>query len=468
MGRIRKLIDAGIFILLQGGMGIGVSDWILARIISMAGVIATVSGTAINVVFARRLQLGDPGGHMKRAVDAFPFQEMAQRIYQKYFIPWGKKKNKSFVRIEMFTLSPSRELIELTILANFVEVYLAKEGHDGIVGINFLEKVQMPHVFSIYGAMLAGVDFIAMGAGIPKQIPGIINGFVQGKPVKYKVDVVGAPAGTFSMDFDPQEFFSGETLPKLEHPEFLPIVAYDTIAKNLERKHPEECDVFIVEGASAAGHNAPVREKGIDLGVMRSLKAPFVLAGGYANSKKISEAKQKGACGIQVGSIYALSKGSGGAYHIKKMARKLAFRGELEIITSPTISPTGLNFKCAKLPGTLVDPVVYKNRKRVCDIGLLRVPYLKADGSVGYRCPAEPTEAFVAKGGDPEKCKEAGCLCNGLTAFVDLAQIRPNGYIEPPIFTLGEELGFVMELMGDEDYEYSTEEAVLFLRKKSA
>ena len=28
-------------------------------------------------------------------------------------------------------------------LGNFVEVWLAKEGHDGLVGMNFLEKVQL-------------------------------------------------------------------------------------------------------------------------------------------------------------------------------------------------------------------------------------------------------------------------------------------------------------------------------------
>ena len=41
--------------------------------------------------------------------------------------------------------------------ANFVEVFLAREGHVHPVGINFLEKIQMPHLPSLYGAMLAGV-----------------------------------------------------------------------------------------------------------------------------------------------------------------------------------------------------------------------------------------------------------------------------------------------------------------------
>ena len=60
-----------------------------------------------------------------------------------------------------------RPLAELCLVANFVEVYLAREGHDHPVGINYLEKIQPPHLPSIYGAMLAGVSYVLMGAGIP-------------------------------------------------------------------------------------------------------------------------------------------------------------------------------------------------------------------------------------------------------------------------------------------------------------
>jgi hypothetical protein len=65
-----------------------------------------------------------------------------------------------------FKLTPApsmqmdRSCIELMILANFVEVYLAKEGHTGLVGINYLEKVQLPTLPSLLGAMLGGADVI--------------------------------------------------------------------------------------------------------------------------------------------------------------------------------------------------------------------------------------------------------------------------------------------------------------------
>ena len=71
-------------------MGAAVSGWKLARAVSLTGQLGVVSGTALDVVLARRLQLGDPDGHLRRALDMFPFPEIAQRVLQRYFIPGGK------------------------------------------------------------------------------------------------------------------------------------------------------------------------------------------------------------------------------------------------------------------------------------------------------------------------------------------------------------------------------------------
>lgn len=64
-----------------------------------------------------------------------------------------------------FRLDPPSALVDLTVLANF-----AKDGHEGLVGINYLEKVHLHTLCALYGAMLAGVDVVLMGAGIPKGI----------------------------------------------------------------------------------------------------------------------------------------------------------------------------------------------------------------------------------------------------------------------------------------------------------
>ena len=77
-------------IIIQGGMGVAVSGWQLARAVSLAGQLGVVSGTALDVVLARRLQMGDPGGHMRRALAEFPYSNLADRILDRYFIPAGK------------------------------------------------------------------------------------------------------------------------------------------------------------------------------------------------------------------------------------------------------------------------------------------------------------------------------------------------------------------------------------------
>ena len=66
----------------------------------------------------------------------------------------------------MYSLNTPDLLKELTVVATFSEVFLAKEGHDKPVGLNLLEKIQLPNIFAIYGAMLADVDYVFIGAGI--------------------------------------------------------------------------------------------------------------------------------------------------------------------------------------------------------------------------------------------------------------------------------------------------------------
>ncbi|MBL8999263.1 MAG: nitronate monooxygenase, partial [Gemmatimonadetes bacterium] len=61
--------------------------------------------------------------------------------------------------------------------------------------------------------------------------------------------------------------------------------------------------------------------------------------------------------------------------------------GTADLRTDPRASPTGMPFKVVDLPGTVAEPAVYERRVRNCDLGYLRQPYQKPDGSIGYRCP---------------------------------------------------------------------------------
>src|SRR5512136_2169006 len=114
--------------IIQGGMGAGVSSWQLARAVSQLGQLGVVSGTALDQILARRLQDGDPGGHMRRGMDQFPFPRMAERIRHAYYIPGGKPESQSYLSLPMHSKDSPRELTELCIVANFVEVFLAREG----------------------------------------------------------------------------------------------------------------------------------------------------------------------------------------------------------------------------------------------------------------------------------------------------------------------------------------------------
>jgi len=97
---------------------------------------------------------------------------MAERILNKYFIEGGKSEMQPFRSLPVWTMEPSQALLEVAVVANFCEVWLAKHDDDGReitkgpVGMNRLTKVQLPTLASLYGAMLAGVDYIIMGAGM--------------------------------------------------------------------------------------------------------------------------------------------------------------------------------------------------------------------------------------------------------------------------------------------------------------
>ena len=243
-------------------MGAGVSNWTLANAVSRLGQLGVVSGTALDVIVSRRLQDGDAGGHMRRAIASFPFREMAARVLARHFVEGGRPAGTPYRAIPMYARTGSaRDLVELCIVANFAEIFLAREGHDGPVGINYLEKIQLPLLPSMYGAMLAGVAAVLMGAGIPIRIPGVLDALALHGPAEYPLSITGSLAGEDTMmRFSPSDYAEG-ALPPLTRPAFYPIVSSNTLALTLVRKANGRVDGFIIEGPTAGGHNAPPRGK---------------------------------------------------------------------------------------------------------------------------------------------------------------------------------------------------------------
>lgn len=461
--------------IIQGGMGVGVSNWRLANAVSRLGQLGVVSGTALDAIFVRRLADGDIGGHMRRGVEAFPFPPMARRIWQDYFVPGGKPPNDPYPTIPMRKHVESRKLAELSILANFVEVFLAREGHNHPVGINFLEKVQLPHLASIYGAMLAGVGYVLMGAGIPLHIPGVLDAYAAGRPAEYKLSVTGlGQVRDVVMHLDPADYVEG-ALPELSRPRFLAIVSSNTLASTMLRRANGQVDGLVIEGFTAGGHNAPPRGKlqltasgeplygerdQVNLAELRALGVPFWLAGGYGSAAKLREALNEGAAGVQVGTAFAFCQESGLRADLKSELIAQARAGNARVFTDSRVSPTGFPFKVAQLSGTSSDDVVYQARKTVCDMGYLREPYALPDGSIGYRCAAEPVPTYLAKGGKAEDTVGRKCLCNALLANVGFPQVRNDKSIEPPLVTVGDDVNTIAQFLVPGKDSYSAADVV--------
>jgi nitronate monooxygenase len=463
---------------IQGGMGAGVSSWRLAKTVSALGQLGVVSGTALDQIFARRLQDGDPGGHMRRGLDRFPFPGMAERIWQSYYVPGGKPARSSYKNVPKHTKESPRELQELCVVANFVEVFLAREGHGHPVGINYLEKIQIPHLPSLYGAMLAGVGYVLMGAGVPLKIPGVLDHFAHHERATYPLHITGAQDGDdTTMTFDPQEFLECHLGP-LTRPMFLAIISSNTLATTMVKKANGRVNGFVVEGPTAGGHNAPPRGKlqldetgepiygerdKIDLEKLRELELPFWLAGGYGDPEKLREALAAGATGIQVGTAFAFCDESGLREDYKRAVIRKVIAGEDHVATDPIASPTSFPFKVAQLEGSLSENEVYLSRPRICDLGYLREPYKTADGAIDYRCPAEPVSVYISKGGKIENTIGRKCLCNALVATIGHSQVRCGKYVEPGLVTSGNDLPGITRFLGTDESSYSAEDVVTTL-----
>ena len=197
---------------------------------------------------------------------------------------------------------------------------------------------------------------------------------------------------------------------------------------------------------------------------MAALGLPFWLAGAFGSPQRVRAALAAGAAGVQVGTVFALSTDSGLVPALRDgLLTQLAER-TLTVRTDPAASPTGFPFKVAELTGTLATTDVYAARPRLCDLGYLRVPFAHEDGSLGYRCPAEPVHTYLRKGGEEADTVARQCLCNALTANVGLGQTRADGYTEAPLVTLGSDLDGARAMLQRCPHGWTAAEAVAWLR----
>ena len=459
--------------IIQGGMGVYISTPSLAKAVSLRGGLGTVSGVAPERIVATILSRGDPGGHFRRAFSHFPFQGFAKRLLDEFYIEQGDCK-KTRHAVPVYRVNPSRISIELIICANFAFVWLAKEGHDRPISINYLEKIAMPHVYAVTGAILAGVNVITMGAGLPLHIPPLIDALIKGGSVEYPVPVTGEKT-PYMTQFDPAKFF-GANLDITYRPCFIPIISSNSLAEICKKHLPEgSVQGFVVEESVAGGHNAPPRGRPVimddsgqpvygnrdrvDYRRLADLGYPFWIGGSYASPEKLEWAIENGAQGVQLGSMFALCDQSGMDPVLRGKICRAGYRGEQKVFTDPVASPTGYPFKVAVVPDTLSEKKVYESRKRICNQGVLVNLYRRRDGSIDYRCSAEDVDNYTKKGGKPEDTIGRKCICNGL---MPTAGINPDPN-ERPIVTIGDDLNFLPRLMPDENSGYNVENVFRYM-----
>ena len=452
--------------LIQGGMGIAISGWPLARAVSSQGQLGVVSGTAIDTVLLRRLQDDGVDSELRVALDGFPAPRVVDHIVGRYGSV-RRTGSTPYRSLPALTRESSSRSIDAIVLASYVEVKLAKMGHDGVVGINLLTKVQLPTAAALCGAILAGVDYVMMGAGVPTNIPGLLEQLTRGEAVELPIDVTGASSDSpaTSLRFDPSAYLPSYAL---RRPRFIGIVASHVLAAALAKRSNGPVDGFVIERANAGGHNAPPRgafdvdDEGsprygvrdvVDFEAIAKLGRPFWIGGGVTSREHVRDAFALGANGVQVGTLFAYCDESGMDPDLRRRVLGEVRSGTVKVKTSMRASSTGYPFKVVSVSETISDSDVYARRQRRCDLGYLREAYLTPTGATGYRCAAEPVDAFLRKGGAIEATDGSTCLCNGLMATCGLGQYRSDGRREPPIVTSGDSLNDLRQLLiGRERY----------------
>ena len=213
--------------------------------------------------------------------------------------------------------------------------------------------------------MLADVDYVIMGAGIPSKIPGILDALAEHRECSLPIEVHGEDAenNEYAMKFSPNQctfkcksctyqafaiifthhlcfrFVSRYIVWKgsgtrdlskkqLRRPYFLPIVSSTTLAQSLLKRSngvgpTRGIDGFVVELSPAGGHNAPPRgwhyepsdleepvygEKDL-VDIEKFAKVanglPFWFAGSYGKKEKLVDVLDAGGTGVQVSMHFA-------------------------------------------------------------------------------------------------------------------------------------------------------------------
>jgi NAD(P)H-dependent flavin oxidoreductase YrpB (nitropropane dioxygenase family) len=431
--------------LIQAGMGIHVSSARLANEAARLGALGVVSAVGLRHWVIEEVRAGD-----ETAIALARRFPVAADVAALLAYAPGGAHHRAPVPLDHPDPIRGRLPQRLSIIAAFVEASRAKLGHQGKVGINVMWKCPLTVLPSIYGAMLAGVDALLCGAGVPMELPTIVAGLRAGENLAF-----GALHGTGTpVSLEIAGDHTAALLAQRPAPKLMPILSNVALPKRIVDVWQRELggarpDAFILENHEAGGHNAPPRNKqsfsekdGIDayFDAVRALGVPIYVAGAFPGGGSRADYlawRERGAYGIQVGSRFALADESGMRRDLKDtVLAHNAANPDDSLRTETALSPTGYPFKVVPLPGTVALSEVRAARKRICNKGYLMsgATRPRPDGSTElvYRCPAMPVSQFVKLGGDPDEAADRVCLCNALFSTVGFDSER-----EPALVTLG-------------------------------
>jgi NAD(P)H-dependent flavin oxidoreductase YrpB (nitropropane dioxygenase family) len=431
--------------LIQAGMGIHISSARLANETSRLGALGVVSGAALRHVVIEDVRAGE-----EEAIEIARTFPVALYVDELLTFALGGARHTHAVPVDTPDSRHKARPRRLSAIAAYVEVMRAKRGHRGKVGINVMWKCTLTVLPTIYGAMLAGVDALLCGAGVPMELPDIVAKIRAGRDMEY-LPLTGT--GTYAR-FAIAQDNTTSLLQAMQAPKLMPMLSNFAFAKRMLDVWQKEYSgarpfSFVLEHHAAGGHNAPPRNKSefteqdsIDsyFDKVLALGVPVYVAGAFKHGGTRAEFQEwtaRGAYSLQVGSRFALCEESGMHPDLRQKIVEAVARGELEVTTSPAMSPTGYPIKHVSLLGTVSQMEVYEARPRVCNKMYLTQSHFapQPDGSTKetYICPAMPPQQYERLGGDVADTKDRVCLCNGL--------LSTAGYyddIEPPAVTLGE------------------------------
>lgn len=423
---------------------------------------------------------------LKEALKRFPYQDLVREFWEivkDVPRPWRGFRWEFAQTTGSDTIEACRKNEVLAIIGAWVEVTLAFDiaGEDADIGVNLMWELSQAFLPYLYGALLANAKYIMVGAGIPRNLAGIVTDLCHhcATDRELTVSLVDNAKGlgylsSYKIQFDPSKYVEGNP-PMIELPTVAPIISSNilirVVSELLQEYDPKKVAVYAELPDNSGGHHMNPRGAGHgeevvavygerDYGGFERLleelisqKIPLWIGGDFCNPKGLAEARALGAEVVLGGTVFALSSDSGMRNDYRLTALKLIEDDKFKVEIRKDVSPAGLAFSVANVSGTECD------MPHACTIGLLLRFYQLPDegGALGTRCSAEPMVSFESKGGHLQFGRPTFCLCRRLMSTAGFPAIQ-GGKEDLGIVTLSgglRNIEFIRDLISKYGYDYT-------------